>query len=140
MKRAVVIGLVAAVIVIGGVLILARGGTKKAAQPASSNQTANQNNTTPSSCPTPKAAEVVFCDGKFTDATVKSGQTVTFTNASTEDIQVDSDPHPVHTDEPELNVGLISPNQSQTAIVTKSGVWGFHNHLSSSERGTLTVQ
>jgi len=70
---------------------------------------------------------------------VKAGGTVKVVNNSQSDMNFDSDPHPVHTDEPELNVGEVAPGQSKTFTVTKTGTWGFHNHLDPSQHGSLTV-
>jgi len=65
---------------------------------------------------------------------------VTFNNNSAVAIQLQSNPHPLHTDNSELNIGTIAPDQSKTATLTKTGTFGFHNHLNPSERGTITIR
>lgn len=92
---------------------------------------------------TPAAAATVTFNGtSFTPATVtiKSGQSVAFRNSSTREIQVDSNPHPFHTDNAELNIGSIPPGEVVTATLTKVGTWRYHNHLNSDQGGTVVVQ
>jgi plastocyanin len=88
------------------------------------------------------AATITFTGDGFTPAvtTVKAGDTVRVANKSSQPLNFDSDPHPTHTDEPELNVGAIGPGESGTFTVTKKGHWGFHDHLNPSLRGTLIVE
>lgn len=87
------------------------------------------------------AATITFSDNGFSPAvtTVKAGSTVQITNKSSQLLDFDSDPHPEHTDEPELNAGDIGPGQSKTFVVTKTGRWGFHDHLNPGFTGTLNV-
>jgi len=70
---------------------------------------------------------------------VKQGATVTVKNGSSEGLQFSSDDHPTHTKEPELNLKTLAPGQTGMFIVTKSGKWGYHNHLNDTMVGTLTV-
>ncbi|HSX23610.1 MAG TPA: cupredoxin domain-containing protein [Candidatus Saccharimonadales bacterium] len=72
--------------------------------------------------------------------TVKAGTKVTIKNNSSRVLQFDSDPHPEHTDDPELNIGSISPGSSKTVTVTVTGSHGYHNHLSPGDTGALIVQ
>jgi hypothetical protein len=41
---------------------------------------------------------------------------------------------------PDLNVGLVAAGQSKTFIVTKTGTFGFHNHLNPSQKASITIQ
>ena len=88
------------------------------------------------------AATITYANDKFTPdtITIKAGDTVKIMNSSDEMLQFDSNPHPVHTDEPELNVGQVPAGQSKTFVVTKVGTWGYHDHLSPSEGGKIIVQ
>lgn len=102
----------------------------------------------PGSSPTPSpstsisVATITFNGNGFAPATtaVTSGQAVTFTNASDRPVQVDSDPHPAHTDNADLNVGTIAAGASRVVVLSKKGSYVFHNHLDASERGTITIQ
>src|SRR5215469_9005520 len=68
-------------------------------------------------------AVITYDSSGFSPAltTVKSGDKVTFKNNSNEGIQVDSNPHPIHTDDTDLNVGAIAPGASATVTVNKKG-------------------
>ena len=104
--------------------------------PASQSPNANTNTSATA------AATITFTGDMFTPSvtTVKAGSTVQVTNKSSLPLQFDSDPHPTHTDEPELNIDEVSPGQSKTFKVTKTGHWGFHDHLNPSITGTLDVE
>lgn len=130
----------ALIIVIGGALILFR--PSKSSAPSKSNSTTSNTNGN-SDTSTKAAASIITYDGssfKVSVDTIKAGDSVKVINNSNKSLDFDSDPHPVHTDEPELNVGDIEPGQSKTFTVTKSGEWGFHNHLDSSQNGKITVE
>lgn len=74
------------------------------------------------------------------DITVKAGETIEVKNTSSRIVQFDSDPHPVHTDNRQLNIEFIDPGKSKTFSITNTGTWGFHNHIDASETGKITVQ
>lgn len=87
------------------------------------------------------AATITYSDSGFGETvTVKSGDTVAIKNTSSNNLQFDSDPHPDHTDNTELNVGLVKPGETKTFVVTKKGTFGLHNHLNASDKGTIIVQ
>jgi hypothetical protein len=70
---------------------------------------------------------------------------VTFVNADTRPHDMESDPHPEHTDCPAVNqVGYLDPGQSrQSGNLTIARVCGFHDHLLadvSSLHGTITIR
>lgn len=87
-------------------------------------------------------AQITYGDSGFepTSLTVKVNEQVSVVNNSSKTLQFDSDPHPEHTDNPELNVETVEPNQTKTFSVSKTGIFGVHNHLNPSERMTLTVE
>lgn len=77
--------------------------------------------------------------------TISVGQSVTFTNTSSEPRNIFSDPHPVHTDCTALNsVGQLAPGQSkQSGAFTSARTCGFHDHdvpNDASLRGTITIR
>jgi plastocyanin len=77
--------------------------------------------------------------------TVTRGSQVTFVNNDNQSHDMESDPHPIHTDCPEINqVGLLSPGQSRrTGILNIARVCGYHDHdrdMVESLRGTITIQ
>jgi hypothetical protein len=57
------------------------------------------------------------------------GGTVTITNSDSRSHDMDSDPHPVHTDCPALNLGPIGPGTSRTSSAQNSArACGMHDH------------
>lgn len=109
---------------------------------AATNPAEPQASPTPSDTSAPAAATITFTDDGFSPAvtTVKAGDTVQVVNKSNQELDFDSDPHPTHTDEPELNIGSIEPGKSGTFTVTQRGHWGFHDHLNPSLHGNLVVE
>lgn len=129
-----------AVVVIAGGAILVQNKTKEKTPSASNNNSSSSQDT--SSNNDAAAALTITYDGSnfsLSAETVAVGETVKVTNNSSSELDFDSDPHPVHTDNTELNVGDIAPGESKTFTVHKTGTWGFHNHLDASQHGSFTV-
>ena len=77
--------------------------------------------------------------------TVTRGSQVTVLNSDSRAHEMDSDPHPEHTDCPELNqVGFLSPGQSRlSGNLNTARRCGMHDHSSpdtASLRATITIQ
>ena len=77
--------------------------------------------------------------------TVARGSQVTMTNNDASEHEMDSDPHPEHTDCPELNqIGLLNPGQSRiSGNLNIARNCGFHDHRhpdNASLKGTITIQ
>lgn len=146
--KAVIIGLIAVVVIGGGgYLALHKSSNKAASGTASSSSTGSsqqsQTSKTTGSSSSQNAADTITFDGnQFSPATlsVKAGTTVTIKNTSSDDLQMDSNPHPIHNDDTDLNVGLVAAGQSQTFTVTKTGSFGYHDHLNPSIQGKITVE
>lgn len=89
---------------------------------------------------------VTVSDSGFdlSEVTVKSGGKITWTNSSSSKVQVASDPHPIHTENKELTNGEfvadLAPGASVTVTVTKTGTWGYHDHLNAAQRGKVIVE
>jgi len=145
----VIIAVVVVVVVAGGGYLAFHkndsGTSKKTSTSNTTTNTGATTSSTPSETTNPSAsvaATITFTDNGFSPAvtTVKAGDTVKVTNNSSQELDFDSDPHPTHTDESELNVGPIGAGESKTFTVTKTGHWGFHDHLNPSMTGTLDVE
>lgn len=69
--------------------------------------------------------------------TIAVGQSVTFVNNDSRSHDMESDPHPAHTDCPSFsNVGLLQPGQSKSTFgFIKSGSCGFHDHNNAESAG-----
>lgn len=129
----VVTGLVALALIIGGVIVL------KGNEAEVRNQTSQT--TTKTQAPQP-ANLITYSDSGFSPSTlgVKSGDSLTIKNSSSSSVQIQSNPHPIHTDNEELNVGEIAPGQSKSFTPSKVGSWGYHNHLDPTQTGTIVVR
>lgn len=141
MKKALISIVVIVILIAAGGYLWLRSSSGQNNQNQDQNQ--NQPPATSSSNSEPTAANTIVFDGSsFSPATltVKSGTTVTIKNVSSQDMQFDSDPHPVHTDDPELNVGTVAPGSSVTFTVTKTGSYGYHDHLDPSIQGRIVVE
>jgi plastocyanin len=90
--------------------------------------------TTPAPAASPVAGEVTItitsAGANPKEVTIAVGGRVTFINNDTAFHEMDSDPHPIHTDCPEINqVGALSPGTSrQTAAFTRARTCGYHDH------------
>ena len=78
------------------------------------------------------------------NVTVTPGSRVTFVNNDSRPHEMNSDPHPQHTDCPEINVGFISAGQSGTTQnLNTVRTCGFHDHNQpgvTSLEGTIRIQ
>jgi plastocyanin len=77
--------------------------------------------------------------------TVSRGAQVTFVNNDTRNHEMDSDPHPEHSDCPEINqVDFLAPGQSrQTGNLVTPRRCGFHDHqnfTNAALKGSITIQ
>lgn len=73
--------------------------------------------------------------------TMKAGGIVTWMNTDSAPHQVNSNPHPTHTDYPPLNtIGLLQPGQQKSLMFPTPGRYGFHDHLNPQYTGTVIVQ
>jgi plastocyanin len=62
------------------------------------------------------------------NVTVTVGSRVTFVNNDTRPHDMNSDPHPEHTDCRELNVGFLTAGQTGTSQNLTPRTCGFHDH------------
>ena len=76
--------------------------------------------------------------------TVAAGSRVTFVNNDSRPHDMNSNPHPEHTDCPEINVGFISAGASGTTQnLTRVRTCGYHDHNQpdvTALQGTITIQ
>jgi plastocyanin len=77
--------------------------------------------------------------------TVNVGEVVTFVNNDTRSHDMESDPHPEHTDCPPIKaVATLAPGQSRnTGNLTTARTCGYHDHNDSTNvslQGTITIR
>lgn len=71
--------------------------------------------------------------------TVDAGTAVVWNNTGGDTANVSSAPHPAHTDFPFLNLGDLSAGDKFSLVFDTPGTYKYHNHLDSSQFGTIVV-
>lgn len=72
----------------------------------------------------------ITANGLSVGGEVAVGGTVTIVNNASTPHEMSSDPHPVHTDCPGLNIGLLQPGQQRTSQpLTAARTCGMHDHI-----------
>jgi plastocyanin len=151
MGKYLLIALVIVVLIAGGYFIV--NGQNKTQQPAQNTQatqnsqpsaqpSAMKNQTSTSPASSEGANSVNYTSNGFEpkSITIKTGQTVTWTNKNSDDLWVASNPHPTHTDYPGFDeLKGMSTGQTYSFTFTKVGKWGYHNHLNPSQQGEVVV-
>jgi len=81
--------------------------------------------------PAPPALTLtITANGLSAGGEVAVGGTVTIVNNASTPHEMSSDPHPVHTDCPVLNIGLLQPGQQRTSQpLTSARTCGMHDHI-----------
>ena len=78
------------------------------------------------------------------NVTIKTGGTITWVNDSDSEIQIGANPHPIHTGNKEMSGGgfvlTLASGEQAAVTITKTGSHGYHNHLNSSQGGSITVE
>lgn len=99
------------------------------------------NPATGSAIPAEKNMVKITADGFVPQSvTIKTGESVIWTNSDTENHTVNSVPHPVHTAYPPLNLDAIKPDDSKSLAFPTAGTYKYHDHLNPSLTGSVTVQ
>jgi len=132
---AYIVGVVA---VLGGFTYLIFGGATTVSMETDS--------TTESNPYQPSTAMVEYSAGGFEprEIKVKRGTTVDFVNRTDMPLWAASDPHPEHTDYPELDAGVmtgehVKPGKDFQFKFDKIGTWKYHNHSVPEHTATITV-
>jgi hypothetical protein len=72
----------------------------------------------------------ITANGLSAGGEVAVGGTVTIVNSASTVHEMSSDPHPVHTDCPGLNLGTLQPGQQRTSQpLTSARTCGMHDHI-----------
>lgn len=151
MKKSIMIVLILGILIIGGVAIVLMNrssndndaddkATTSSTTSSDTQGTGNENAQTNDTAVI--AATITYGNSGFSPSsvTVKAGDTIKVVNSSDNDLDMESDPHPVHTDNTELNIGAVASGSSTTFKVSNKGTWGYHNHENENEKGTIIVQ
>lgn len=142
----ILIGTAVVIVAVGGFFILSGNKTNNTAtvNVLSSPLATPTASATTSVSPSAKAGETIVtvtANGfEPRTLTIKVGAKVTWTNKSGETVTVNSDPHPAHTLWPFLNVERFNDGSSASITFDKAGTYTYHNHLNSSQKGTVIVE
>src|SRR5471030_420184 len=113
---------------VGGTAVAATVALVMACGSSTSNSTSPSGSCTPSSSP----ATFVLMNNTVcpTTMTVPRGTQITISNQDSRTHEMDSDPHPEHTDCPELNqIDFLNPGQArQSGNLNIARKCGFHDH------------
>lgn len=73
--------------------------------------------------------------------TIQQGDTVTFVNGSSTLVWPASDDHPVHDELSGFDaLKGLTEGEEYSFTFNEAGEWGYHNHLASTEGGTIVVE
>ncbi len=92
--------------------------------------------------PTSSVVTVSYENNSFNPAnlTLKVGDMVKFVNNHSFDIQVESNPHPIHTSMPDFSSGRLPPGGTFEFTFTAPVSFSFHNHFNPGAQGRITVE
>lgn len=143
MSKTIIAVAVLVIVIVGGYFLLSpqkTSVTTPTSEITPTSSAAMQESASPSSAMQENTV-TLSADG-FSPATltVKAGTEVTWTNKSGAVGNVNSDVHPTHTIYPPLNLGKFADGESLSLTFDKAGTYGYHNHLDSSQTGTVIVQ
>lgn len=126
------------------------GGSSSSSTPTSPTTTTTTTTTTPTTTtttPSATATITIGTDGRVSPATVTitRGGRVTIVNNHTRAHDMSSDPHPEHTQCPEINsIGFLSAGQSRASSnLNTARTCGFHDHNEPDNaglKGTIIIQ
>lgn len=127
------------IVVISGVLTVAALTAWTVLQP--SQQAAAPESPASSGAESGQEVTITYTDSGFVpkEISAKKGDTLRVVNESSADLEFSSDDHPVHTDNPELNMSRLQKGEAGMLALTKAGNWGIHNHLKEEDTALITV-
>lgn len=147
MKNTLIVLIVIIILAAGAYFLFLRGGQNKTSTTSTPIGTPSTSSATPADEETSSSANTITFDGNSfspSSVTVKSGDTLTWINNSSVDLEIGVNPHPIHTGNREISGGefvlKIAPGESKSVTVTKVGTFGYHNHLNSSQGGSIAVK
>lgn len=150
-SKSILIVVVVAAVLIGGYYLIqgqykpatTEGGNASPTQSVVESTSAAKPTIASGSSTMEKGISVEYTDKGFvpSNITVKAGTKVTFVNKTNKGMWVASNPHPLHTDLPGFDALSSADNGgSYSYTFTKVGNWKYHNHLSPSDSGVITVE
>lgn len=146
-NKTLIIVIVILVIVGGGLVLVGKLGNKTAKPTGETSQPSTPAQSTTSqdtggTVPKETINNVTFTKSGFNPKTItiKAGTRVIWLNKSGASATVNSDNHPTHQVYPPLNLGKFPDRSSVQLVFDKPGKYGYHNHLDTSQTGTVVVE
>ncbi len=143
MTQAIWTGFTAA-LVVAATTVACGGGSSSSGTPTTPTTPTSPSNPT---TPTDSATITIGADGRVSPAsvTITRGGRVTMVNNHNRAHDMSSDPHPEHTQCPEINsIGFLNPGQSRTSSnLNTARTCGFHDHNDSDNaglKGSIVIQ
>ncbi len=157
MNSKTIIAVIVIVVLLGGAFFFLKFKNKSQQPITSSSQTQQEQNQTqatvsetqaspaPSAEAIKKQVEVTLTATGFSpkEVTVDRGTKVIWMNKSGKEATVNSNPHPVHTDHPELNLGSFNDGETGNTLelfFNSPGTFNYHNHFNAVQGGTVIVK
>ncbi len=150
MRALIITVVVVAILAIGAFLLV---NNKNKSTSSSSTTSSSDNSSTSgssdnssSSTPASDTVTITYTDSGFSpsSAKVKNGGQIIWVNKSGSQVQIGVNPHPTHTGDRMITNGQftldLDDGQQTTVNVTKTGTFGYHNHLLPNDTGTITVE
>lgn len=144
MNKNIIIGIIIVLIII---IVAVVYNKKSAIAPAQMETTVDQTqNTVPprnDAAVIPKEITVIYSDAGFNpnDIKINQGDTVVFQNTSSKAFWPAAGDHPEHLSYPEFDSKkAVTTGSSYSFTFDKAGTWTFHDHMKSSNGGTITVE
>lgn len=138
----VIIGMVVAIIILGGGYLLFN--SNKLSPIPSAKPVVSTPTVLPTTSVMPAAVQnTITLTAKGFDPvelTVPANTEVIWRNNSGDNAAINSNPHPIHTDHEPLNLGKFSDGETLSLIFNKLGTFKYHNHLNLSQTGTIIVK
>lgn len=142
----VIVGILIIVLAAGGIYLKASKKTFPVSPNNTQSQSTNQESTNSSASPSGSEnmseTSIMLTSSGFnpSSVTIKAGTKLVWTNDSGAKATVDSDPHPIHTDYPPLNLGSFDDGNTLELTFDKPGTYHYHNHFNAAQRGTVVVE
>lgn len=141
------LGVLGLVVVVGVVLLLVsnkpyQGTPSQVVSPTPQVTQQPKTETSSPSATTMEEVSVTIINSGFSPQTlaVKTGTKVVWVNKSGGVVSVNSVVHPTHLVYPPLNIGNIKDGVSVSLVFDKAGTYKYHNHLNTSQAGTVVVE
>lgn len=127
-------------IVLAGAAILILGGAVMLMSSSSTPTPPTQVPSTPTSA-LPLESVVKLTSAGFSpkEVRVKAGNAVRFSNEF-KLASINSDDHPTHLKNPEINLGEFPKGTTLSHIFKKKGIYSYHNHNNPAQKGVIIVE